>query len=313
MFSRCLSVYLLLTWGILIATAPSAEAQLFNWVGGSSTPTANAPQKPISIFSRWNPFGFSSNRLQRSYQEGEYEDRGGYRTFCVRLCDGYYFPLSYRTTRSKMYRESKICEASCDCEARLYYLPSASSDIAHMTDLSGLSYKSLDTAFRYRSQWDEECSCRPTPWSVAEVSRHQEYAALVEEHETIANPRALSNVAGAVQRKERERPTPEPETVVDAAKAVPVIPADTVAIVTAAQTVSVAILNEASSNESNNISASHSLTPGFLASATPADPRPVATTEVLADTKSNSGKAQRRFARLQPRPKKQASRGFFQF
>lgn len=314
MLSRCLSVYLLLTCGILAATAPTAEAQLFNWVGGSPAPAASTPQKAISVFSRWNPFAFSSSRMQRSYQEGEYEERGGYRTFCVRLCDGYYFPISYRTSRSKMYRESKICEASCDCETRLYYLPSSSSDIAHMTDLSGQSYKTLDTAFQYRSQWDEGCSCRPAPWSVAEMSRHLEYAALVEEREPINNRRAPSHVAGAAQRQETERTSPEPETAAGAATTVPILSASTVAMDAAApQTASVAILTEASTNESKIVSASHSLTPGTPASATSANLKPVAATDGLAITKPNNGKSQRRFARLQPPSKKQTSRGFFQF
>src|SRR5215467_7410334 len=36
-----------------------------------------------------------------------------YRTLCVRLCDGFYFPISFAVPASSLERDAERCRASC--------------------------------------------------------------------------------------------------------------------------------------------------------------------------------------------------------
>ena len=86
-----------------------------------------------------------------------------YRTLCVRLCDGYYFPISSAVPSSSLSRDADTCSASCGAEARLFYYSNAGGDVESMTDLTGLAYSSLPNAFMYRKALVPECRCRPQP------------------------------------------------------------------------------------------------------------------------------------------------------
>lgn len=133
-------------------------------------------------------FGDDRPRGQGAYGDQNYwsygdSDRGyplgepTYQTLCVRMCDGYYWPISAAATRAQMYGDARRCTASCDAEARLFYRPIVSGDAALMTDLTGRSYAQLPNAFRYRKALVEGCMCRPAPWSASEIDRHEQYAA----------------------------------------------------------------------------------------------------------------------------------------
>jgi|SRR5581483_78629 len=99
-----------------------------------------------------------------------------YRTLCVRLCDGYYYPISSATLSNSFSRDADACSASCGSEARLFYYPNAGGSVETMTDLTGLAYSALPNAFLYRKTLVEGCRCRPEPWSDAELQRHRDYA-----------------------------------------------------------------------------------------------------------------------------------------
>lgn len=133
----------------------------------------------MRAFGQTSPF---APRPFAAQSQGVGDDwNGNYRTLCVRMCDGYYFPISYRTTRGRIYHDAKVCEASCDCETKLFYLPSGSSDVKHATDVTGRTYGRLENAFEYRREWDQSCTCRPAPWTEPEKIRHESYAAAAAE------------------------------------------------------------------------------------------------------------------------------------
>lgn len=117
-------------------------------------------------------------KLQEGTEErGSSEHRGGsYRTVCVRLCDGAFFPISYSAQRSHMYGDADVCRNKCwGTESRLFY-HHHSADMKEAVDLAGRSYKSLSTAFLFRKKLVEGCACKPAPWSEAELDRHRRYA-----------------------------------------------------------------------------------------------------------------------------------------
>jgi hypothetical protein len=102
--------------------------------------------------------------------------RSTYRTLCVRLCDGYYFPISSAASQDTLAHDADVCSASCGAEARLFFHPSSGGDARSAVDLTGMAYSSLPNAFRYRKTLVEDCRCRPQPWSQVEAERHRAYA-----------------------------------------------------------------------------------------------------------------------------------------
>lgn len=118
-----------------------------------------------------------------------------YRTMCVRMCDGYYFPISSSTMRGAFHRDAAKCKSSCGDGSRLFYMPASDPDPERMVDLTGRSYAALPTAYAYRKRLIDGCSCRPMPWSSSEQLRHLRYryeAEMAKIQET--RPLALAKV-----------------------------------------------------------------------------------------------------------------------
>lgn len=82
-----------------------------------------------------------------------------FRTWCVRLCDGFYFPVNYLTTRSRLEADDAQCRASCSSEARLYVNTVLGRTASPLADLSGKPYTELPTAFAYRMAVNPSCTC----------------------------------------------------------------------------------------------------------------------------------------------------------
>lgn len=100
-----------------------------------------------------------------------------YTAMCVRLCDGYYYPIASRATRSKFHELARRCEDGCNGNAKLFYMPASAPNVKYMTDLTGRSYENLDKAFLYRKRRVKGCSCKPPPWSYQARAEHVQYAA----------------------------------------------------------------------------------------------------------------------------------------
>jgi hypothetical protein len=88
-----------------------------------------------------------------------------YRTLCVRLCDGFYFPINDRARPGNFLAEEKACQSRCAVPARLFYQPASAGDASGMVALTGERYADLPNAFRYRAEYVESCACGPKPWS----------------------------------------------------------------------------------------------------------------------------------------------------
>lgn len=99
-----------------------------------------------------------------------------YRTVCVRLCDGFYFPISYATTSDRLGRDEAACQSSCGSEARLFYYRNPGEQPEQMVDLTGQAYSRLKTAFLYRTTYNDSCKCRPHAWEQVSLDRHKLYS-----------------------------------------------------------------------------------------------------------------------------------------
>jgi hypothetical protein len=85
----------------------------------------------------------------------------GYRTVCVRMCDGYYYPISYSASPAKFPDDERACQASCPAsEAQLFMHRNPGEDINQAVSQTGQLYTAIPNAFRYRQAFDQACSCK---------------------------------------------------------------------------------------------------------------------------------------------------------
>ena len=94
--------------------------------------------------------------------QGENTPAGsGYRTVCVRMCDGYYYPISYSAGPNKFPDDEKTCQASCPAaEAQLFTHRNPGEDINQAVSQGGQPYTAIPNAFRYRQSFDNACTCK---------------------------------------------------------------------------------------------------------------------------------------------------------
>ncbi len=145
---------------------PAAAGSLFGLLFGNHRPQQPSgalayapPDQPIARprARRANPANFTAANIRNS--------GGGLsrRSVCVRLCDGYAFPVADYSGDSDDTAHSAICAGLCPGAAtRLYTAPAGSDKIEDaVSTLDGSSYSSLKTAFHYTSAQDGSCSCHP--------------------------------------------------------------------------------------------------------------------------------------------------------
>ncbi|WP_338699531.1 DUF2865 domain-containing protein [Bradyrhizobium sp. 26S5] len=95
---------------------------------------------------------------------------GTFRTVCVRTCDGAYFPISFATSQARFAADEQICKAQCPAaEASLFTYRNPGEDINQAVSINGQSYSSLPNAFKYRTEFNPSCSCKPAGQSWAEA------------------------------------------------------------------------------------------------------------------------------------------------
>jgi hypothetical protein len=84
-----------------------------------------------------------------------------YRTVCVRLCDGYYFPISFSTLPGRFAQDADACSSKCAAPVELYYHPNPGGAMEQAMSLKAQQpYTQLKTAFRYRKEYVQGCSCK---------------------------------------------------------------------------------------------------------------------------------------------------------
>ncbi|MDX2258683.1 MAG: DUF2865 domain-containing protein [Hyphomicrobiaceae bacterium] len=125
--------------------------------------------------------------------------RLAFRTVCVRMCDGYFVPVSARTSSDGFARDAALCAASCAAPARLYVYPQPGGVPEDMETPDGEPYVALPTAFSYRAGYDEACSCRPQPWTREASAQHRAYARVSPDSEApVPTAEAAASTAPAV-------------------------------------------------------------------------------------------------------------------
>jgi hypothetical protein len=77
---------------------------------------------------------------------------GRYASYCVRLCDGRYFPIQ----RTAAASSGELCNSLCPASKTKIF---SGSDISYATAGDGTRYSSLENAFVYREKVVDGCTC----------------------------------------------------------------------------------------------------------------------------------------------------------
>jgi hypothetical protein len=83
---------------------------------------------------------------------------GGYRTLCVRTCDGYYFPIESMADSGRFQTDAMVCQSMYASEGQAELFIQANADeVADATSLSGARYGDQPFAFAYRDSYAPAC------------------------------------------------------------------------------------------------------------------------------------------------------------
>jgi len=86
------------------------------------------------------------------------------RSVCVRLCDGYYFPIGPLSRDGDLSDHEAACSGLCpDAPTQLFIEPSGSDRIEDAVAEDGARYVALPAAFRNRTTLDKTCACHRRP------------------------------------------------------------------------------------------------------------------------------------------------------
>ena len=82
------------------------------------------------------------------------------RSVCVRLCDGFFFPVGPVGGNSSLASHEADCAGLCpDAQTALYIEPAGSDKIEEASSIKGAPYTALPVAFRHRQTSDNSCTC----------------------------------------------------------------------------------------------------------------------------------------------------------
>lgn len=137
------------------AVGPASAQGLFGAIFGAITGQPAAPAPRASAYADPNNDGRSD--AARSGQPGESPrgpsgGTGQYVTYCVRLCDGRYFPMQRHANATPV----QLCSAMCPATRTKIF---SGSEIGRATAYDGSRYQDLDNAFVYREHLVSNCTC----------------------------------------------------------------------------------------------------------------------------------------------------------
>ena len=137
-----------------LALAPAAHAEdffsaLFGGFGGGRP---HAPESIRMPYAGENPGDAQGEGSQGDIARPRIVTSGGGQAFCVRTCDGRYFPLQGPDRESRAASCNGFCPAS---KTEVVY----GSHIDDAATTNGEPYSELPNAFRYRNEIVAGCTC----------------------------------------------------------------------------------------------------------------------------------------------------------
>jgi hypothetical protein len=198
-----------------MVTTPSAQAQDFfsRLFGSFGVHRPQPPMMPMPYAGEENNSVAPDGSVSRVRIYG-----GGSQTYCVRSCDGRYFPISNAGNQSRAASCSSFCPAS---ETKMVYGVNIDSAVTE----SGKPYSELPNAFRYRSELVAGCTCNgKDPVGLAKVKIEDDPT--LRRGDIVAGANGLMVASrGADRRGASLDLTPAPEKIRSHYRRVPVVAA----------------------------------------------------------------------------------------
>lgn len=147
--------------GLVVLGMPQpASAGFFDRLFGGFRRAVEAPaaavRDPISSLADHIAGGNDETRVRA-------ENSGPAKAFCVRSCDGHYFPVMSHNGMSA----AEACHSFCPSTQTKLYI---GSDIDYATTADGSRYSDMPNAFAYRKKLVSGCSCNGrTPFGLANI------------------------------------------------------------------------------------------------------------------------------------------------
>ena len=131
---------------LALATSPSSAEGLFDFFFGGAKPQIRPAPPQASVFG--DPFG---SNLRPQLLPPRSLIVGSGQVFCVRSCDGKYFPLM-----PAVASPAQMCQAFCPASpTRVFFGSSIDGAYAH----NGERYADSENAFAYRKALRADCTC----------------------------------------------------------------------------------------------------------------------------------------------------------
>ena len=135
---------------ILVASVQPAAAQsLFEALFGGSFRRAAPPPMPPQTSSFADPLGMFGGEGRRASSDYGF---GHGTVYCVRTCDGRYFPLQ----RHAGAAPAELCKSFCPAAKTMVF---SGGKIDTAVAQNGTRYADLDNAFAYRDKVTDNCTC----------------------------------------------------------------------------------------------------------------------------------------------------------
>jgi len=149
---RRMTLVLAVAMAMPMALAPgAASAGIFDFLFGGDKPQRHETQpqqQPSNAFA--DPFGLSTPNPAPA--QSATSGGGRFTTYCVRTCDGRYFPLTGRGSGTP----AQMCQAFCPAsQTKVFSGNSIDYAVGHM----GERYVDTPNAFAYRKALKADCTC----------------------------------------------------------------------------------------------------------------------------------------------------------
>ncbi|MGL5168550.1 MAG: DUF2865 domain-containing protein [Afipia sp.] len=143
-----MTLVLALMLAMPLAFAPRmASAGIFDFLFGGDQPSRAPAQSQSNAFA--DPFGLSNPNPAPAPAAAP---GGRFTTYCVRTCDGRYFPLTARSGSTP----AQMCQSFCPASATKVY---SGNSIDYAVGNMGERYVDTPNAFAYRKALKADCTC----------------------------------------------------------------------------------------------------------------------------------------------------------
>jgi len=124
-------------------------------------PPPGALERIFGGQQRVRPQPLAEPEATRTAGERRFAPSSQGRTMCVRMCDGYYFPVGDLERQRDLPLHDLSCNAACPgAPTKLFVLPPGADEIEAAQAADGMRYADLPMAQAYTTSVDDTCSCQ---------------------------------------------------------------------------------------------------------------------------------------------------------